>query len=239
VAETMQEMEKEIQTRVRSKGRDEDRVVGNMAWAEFIHLTARPVGGVIDPHLHAHCFIFNAVFDPVEHKWKAGQFRELKANAPRFEQAFHARFAWKLMELGYPIERKGKRWEVAGIERDTLAKFSRRTGQIEEYARTHGIDDPAEKDGLGARLRSRKRSDAGMDQLRREWRDRLTDRERESFGLAALRRGFTADTPLPFNPPGLAGRQHPQARMRFLAAHHRQRIAAELAGEAMHGRLSP
>src|SRR5438094_2638953 len=54
VAETMREIEAEMKTRVRMGGRDEDRVTGNMVWAEFIHTTSRPVGGLPDPQLHSH-----------------------------------------------------------------------------------------------------------------------------------------------------------------------------------------
>ena len=63
-----------------------------MIWAEFVHFTARPVNGIPDPHLHAHCYTFNTTWDEVEKKWKAGRFRDLKADAPYFEAAFHARF---------------------------------------------------------------------------------------------------------------------------------------------------
>jgi len=41
----------------------------------------------------------------------AGQFRDLKADAPYFEAAFHARFARQLAEAGYGIERTAKGWE--------------------------------------------------------------------------------------------------------------------------------
>ena len=44
-------------------GKNENRRTGNMAWGEFIHFTSRPVDGVPDPHLHAHCFVFNTTFD--------------------------------------------------------------------------------------------------------------------------------------------------------------------------------
>ena len=53
--ETMEEIEREMKTRVRVKGADHDRETGNMVWAEFVHFTARPVDGIPDPHLHAHC----------------------------------------------------------------------------------------------------------------------------------------------------------------------------------------
>ena len=74
-----------MKTRVRKGGKCFDRLVGNMAWATFVHLTARPLLGMPDPHLHAHCFCFNAVFDREEQRWKAGQFREIKQQAPRFQ----------------------------------------------------------------------------------------------------------------------------------------------------------
>ncbi|NJN47097.1 MAG: relaxase domain-containing protein, partial [Candidatus Competibacteraceae bacterium] len=89
VDDTMHDMEAEMKTRVRKDGRDEDRVTGNMAWGEFIHFTARPVDGIPDPHLHAHCFVFNTTYDDVEHRWKAGQFANLKRDAPYFEAMYH------------------------------------------------------------------------------------------------------------------------------------------------------
>ena len=75
VGQTMTDMESEMQTRVRKAGKNEDRVTGNMVWGEFVHFTSRPVDGVPDPHLHAHCFVFNSTWDDKERAWKAGQFR--------------------------------------------------------------------------------------------------------------------------------------------------------------------
>ena len=92
---------------------------GNMAWGEFIHFTSRPVDGVPDPHLHAHCFVFNTTFDKKEQAWKAGQFRELKRDAPYFEAVFHSRLAHRLADLGLPIERTKKGWELGGVDRES------------------------------------------------------------------------------------------------------------------------
>ena len=225
VAETMADMERQIQTRVRTRGRSQDRTVGNMAWAEFIHFTARPVGGMVDPHLHAHCFVFNAVFDGVEGRWKAGQFRELKAAAPRFQKDFHARFAWKLMELGYPIARRGDTWEVAGFDRATIEAFSQRTRQVERYAAARGITDPKARDQLGARTRERKRSDTGMDELGRQWDARLTPQGRDGLAVATAWRSFRSeDAPSPapsFHKmqSGLAAWQ--RDRLDFIRRNHR------------------
>jgi len=115
VDETMREVEREMKTRVRKGGKDTERVTGNMVWAEFIHGTSRPVDGVPDPQLHAHCFVFNATWDEEERQWKAGQVRGLKADAPYFQAAFRVRLAGKLQDLGFGIERKRDDFEIAGV----------------------------------------------------------------------------------------------------------------------------
>src|SRR5271163_3539812 len=73
VDETMREIEAEMKTRVRKEMTNADRTTGNMVWAEFIHTTSRPVGGLPDPQLHAHVFCFNSTWDHEENRWKAGQ----------------------------------------------------------------------------------------------------------------------------------------------------------------------
>ena len=100
VDETMREMEAEMKTRIRTGGQDTDRTTGNMVWAEFIHTTSRPVDGMPDPQLHAHVFVFNTTWDEEERRWKAGQFRELKRDAPYFQAAFRVRLAGQAPGLG-------------------------------------------------------------------------------------------------------------------------------------------
>jgi conjugative relaxase-like TrwC/TraI family protein len=132
VDETMRDIEAEMQTRVRKGGKDENRVTGNMLWSEFIHKTARPIGGFPDPHLHAHCFAFNATFDEEEQSFKAGQFRDLKRDAPYFQAAFRVRLAEKLQDLGFGIVRKRDDFELAGVPAALLKRFSRRTEEVEK-----------------------------------------------------------------------------------------------------------
>lgn len=177
VDETMRDIEAEMQTRVRSAGRDEDRTTGNAVWGEFVHFTARPVGGTPDPHLHAHCFVFNTTWDHAEGRWKAGQFAGLKRDAPYFEAVFHSRLARRMNELGLAVERTRTGWELAGVGKETLGKFSRRTALIESVAEEHGITDPREKDALGAKTRQRKAAGLTGGELQELWRSRLTDDE--------------------------------------------------------------
>jgi len=183
---TMHDMEAEMATRVRKDGKNEDRRTGNMAWGEFVHFTSRPVDEVPDPHLHAHCFVFNTTWDDNEQSWKAGQFRELKRDAPYFEAVFHSRLAYRLAELGLPIERSKHGWELGGVGRETIDKFSRRTAQIEEKAREKGIDNVEAKAGLGAKTRESKRKDLSFPELQATWRSWMTPQEQQALaGLEA------------------------------------------------------
>jgi conjugative relaxase-like TrwC/TraI family protein len=192
VDETMREMEAEMQTRVRKNGHNENRNTGNMVWGEFIHFTSRPVGGVPDPHLHAHCFVFNCTWDKTERSWKAGQFSDLKRDAPYFEAVFHSKFTRKLGELGLAVERNKTGWELAGIEKSTVSKFSRRTAQIEEEARRKGVLDPEAKSELGAKTRERKQKDLTLDDLRAIWTSRLTNDEHVALQRVAANVGGEA-----------------------------------------------
>src|SRR5580704_5847372 len=139
VNETMREIERDMKTRARKKGDNHDRETGNMVWAEFTHFTARPVGGVPDPHLHTHIYAFNLTRDPVENRWKAGQFGDLKRDATYFEQAFDARLAYKLNALGITTEKNPDySFEIAGVPESLIDKFSQRRNQINAKAEEKG-----------------------------------------------------------------------------------------------------
>ena len=181
VDETMRLIERDMQARVRKGYTYQDRPTGEMAWARFDHLTARPVGGIPDPHLHSHCFVMNMTFDPVEGEWKAGQFRNLKRDAPYYQAAFHSTLTGRLRGLRLPLEKTADGWVVRGFSRATLEKFSRRTKQIEAEAEARGITDPADKAELGARTREGKSKQVTMGELRALWSDRLDPGERATL----------------------------------------------------------
>ena len=159
-------------------------MTGNLAWGEFVHFTARPVDGASDPSLHAHMVVFNATHDPEEDRWKAAQFRWLKADAPYWQAGFHARLAANLETLGYATERRGKHWDVACVARPTVEKFSQRTAQIERVAAEEGIVSPQAKARLGQTTREKKDKEQPWHQLVAGWKQRLTAAERQSLEQA-------------------------------------------------------
>lgn len=188
VRETMREAEGEMKTRVRKDGAQTDRVTGNLVWAEFIHTTSRPVDGVPDPQLHAHCFAFNCTWDPEEQRWKAGQFGDLKRDAGYYQAAFRARLAEKLIGQGYALEYANGDFRMAGLEA-AAKKFQRRTERIEKAARDLGISDPDRKAGLGATTREKKAPELGWGELRQEWFRRLDADDQRALGTAYARQG--------------------------------------------------
>ena len=173
VRETMEEIEREMKTRVRKNGKDADRLTGNMVWAEFVHFTSRPVNGMPDPHLHVHCFAFNTTFDEAEARFKAGQFGDLKRDASYYEAAFDARLSHRLEALGYATQKTGYSFEIAGVPISIIDKFSRRRDAIEHKAAELGITSAEGKHAIGYYGREHKNVDLAKAELRRRWRERL------------------------------------------------------------------
>lgn len=167
---------------------------GNLLYADFLHLTSRPVDGLVDCHLHVHAFVPNVTFD--NGVCYAAELEEVMRQLPALQAKFEARLARRLeQELGYEVVavqfRQSRRvktgWELAGIDRSTIEKFSTRTTQIEAYAEAHDVVDPEAKGRLGAKTRQKKESGVAIEWLRSEWQARLSPGERASFGALQQR----------------------------------------------------
>jgi len=177
IEKTMLEVEEHAETRVRKSGKYENRKTENLIWGTFTHGESRPVEGVPDPQLHQHAFVFNATYDEQEAKWKAGQFRNLKSNAPYFETLANSHLASELQKIGYEVERNKNDFELKGFERATIKKFSNRTKQIEAKAMELGITYAEDKAALGATTRASKLKELDRNQLQEEWKSRLSKKE--------------------------------------------------------------
>lgn len=196
VRETMaKDIEPLMQRRVR-KGEHantrEKTATGKLLYADFTHKTSRPVDGKPDPHLQVHAYVINWTEQNGKHY--AGEMEEIVRQRPSLQAKFEARLARKLQQdLGYAVERvsylqSGKvkqGWEITGIRRQTIEKFSQRTEQVEQHARENGITDAAQKGKLGAKTREKKDKGTTVDRLREEWQSRLTQAERDAFGKLA------------------------------------------------------
>ena len=176
VQETMRDIEADAMTRIRKDKQYEDRQTGNLAWASFTHQTARPTEDTApDPHLHSHCFVFNATYDAEESKIKAGQFRDIKRDMPYYQARFHKRLSDSLVELGYQVRRTDKSFEVEGVPQPVIELFSKRTNEIGEIAKAKGITDAKELDNLGACTRARKQKGLSMSELKADWKRQIAE----------------------------------------------------------------
>ena len=169
IHQTFQEIEQEMYTRVRKKGQNTERLTGNMTWARFTHDTSRPIDGIPDPHLHAHCYAFNSTFDHVEQRWKAGEFGHIKEQAPYYEAVFHNHFARKLQRHGFDITPTKDRWEITGVSREVVNHFSQRTREINQIAADQNITDPKEKAKLAALTRRSKQELKSPSEIQENW----------------------------------------------------------------------
>jgi conjugative relaxase-like TrwC/TraI family protein len=185
IRETLSEMESEMQARVRKGKQDFNRTTGNTCYAEFIHLTSRPVRGLPCPQLHSHTFHFNATYDEVEDQWKAGQFGRLKEDAYYWQSVQQSRFANNLQELGYSIRATKDAFEIEGVPDSVLKKFSLRTSVIERVAEKLGITDPRIKAKLGATTREAKDSSIPYPELVDRWESQLSKDEASAVATVA------------------------------------------------------
>ena len=174
VQATMLDIESDAKTRIRKNHTYDERTTGELVWADFIHQTARPVEGHSpDPHLHAHCFVFNATWDETERQIKAAQFRDIKRDMPYYQARFHKRLSDQLMALGYDIRRTEKSFEVEGVPPRVIELFSKRTDEIGRVAQEKGITDAKQLSELGARTRAKKQAGLSMAELKSDWKHQI------------------------------------------------------------------
>lgn len=184
VRQAMLELEKRAEARIRRPGQNGERVTGNIVTACFRHETSRE----LDPHLHTHCVVFNATFDPAENRWKAlhpvGMYR-----AHRFATNFYRHELCRgLRALGYEIENYARGFEIKGVPRSVIDRFSKRHRQIDEETRVRlekgelvgNVKDLRERVAHGNRRRKLK--DSTADRLRSAWKQEMEPEE-----LKALR----------------------------------------------------
>ena len=144
----MRAMESEMQCKVRKGGLQEDRRTGELLYSKFFHRDSRPINGLSDPHWHVHCFLHNATFDPVEERWKAGQFRGVIADKGYFQEYFHTLLAQRLMESGYKLRRTDRgwhQWEMACITDREVELFSKRNELIDSLSEERGSTPEEER----------------------------------------------------------------------------------------------
>ncbi len=188
--ETIADLEVDAQTRVNhERGRMTLEKTGNLVGASWLHTTSRPVEGYPDPNLHVHCFVVNAT--NTGDRWTAVDLSAIVRDSGYYEAIFQSRLAEKVQSIGYPVERSERDFEIAGVSRSTIDKFSRRTQLIEKAAEEQGITDAAAKGRLGAQTRDKKQTNrVPVDELPNFWRELLNNSETNSLAEIAAKPGL-------------------------------------------------
>jgi len=182
----MRELENFAATRVRAGGGHGDRSTGNVAAALFTHDTSR----ALDPHLHTHCVIFNATFDPVEQRWKALQNYGMLQARKFAENVYYHELARQLRSFGYQINNHPRGdFQIEGVSEKICDRFSKRDAEVDK-ALAKLLADKPELAGanlkeirakLAVKTRARKQKDLSRAELRTLWNAQLSESERASL----------------------------------------------------------
>jgi conjugative relaxase-like TrwC/TraI family protein len=198
VNEALRQLQSFAGTRVRKNGECADRLTDNIVAAVFQHETSR----ALDPHLHSHCILFNATFDPVEKKWKALQNYEMLAAQKFVENVYYHELARSLVKFGYQIENKPRGdFEIKDISPELAKKFSKRHDKIDQKTRELLEREPEKAEGnlaairenIAHKERARKIRDIGLVKLQAIWDGQMTPSEKESLRQLAHHQPSVAD----------------------------------------------
>jgi hypothetical protein len=152
----------------------------------FTHDTSR----ALDPHLHTHCVVFNATFDPVEKRWKALQNYELLRARKFAENVYYHELARQLRGFGYQIRNQARGdFQLEGVPQELCDRFSKRDAEIDKALARLLADKPefagANLKELRAKLavehRTRKQKDLSRAELRTLWDAQMSEAERVSL----------------------------------------------------------
>lgn len=193
--ETLEEMEQDVMRRVNTApGQQHHEKTGNFVSAVWIHPDARGVDGQVpDVQLHTHAYISNHTFDESTNRWLAADISSLFRDAQTYYEAgFKSRLADRVETLGYSVERSKNNFEITGVSRELIEKFSKRSGQInakikdgyaDELAAKLGISLADAKGMVGALTRNHKNKSYDFDVLQQHWQRQLTPEESHQLDL--------------------------------------------------------
>ena len=178
-------VQEDAQTQANYKNKRIYQNTGNIIYGAFDHFTTRPneiiedgvKKYVSDPQLHTHCYVPNVTWNAKKNRFQALEIGNIHRLANYYESIYHSHLAKTLNEIGYQVERTGSRYEIVGISRKIIEKFSNRTAIIEKLAKEKGIIDPKAKAKLGVLTRNSKNKVIEEEKLTAYWKKRITAQE--------------------------------------------------------------
>jgi len=158
---------------------------GNACWAEFHHKIGRPVEHdrgekkvfAGQPLEHIHNFLISATYSKTRDKVLAIDPYLIFKSAPYLQSYFHNILSNRLTQIGYKVERTQDAWEVTGVSRSVIERFSERSKIVDKLAEEKGITDPKEKAKLAALSRVSKNKSIPEEELFDLWKSQLSTEE--------------------------------------------------------------
>ncbi len=143
VESTLKHIERDVElVRTREAGELKWSTANSLVAAQFMHTSSRLTrdqekGGVPDPHLHTHAVVLAA--ERTDGTFAAVDSRELFRSARVNGAWYRSQLAHNLQNAGLQIERgtgrDGRYFEVKGVPKELVERWSSRTAQIEKAAR--------------------------------------------------------------------------------------------------------
>ncbi len=185
----MEQIEASMYTQANSQHERGFQKTGNLIFCAFDHHLSRPcevqkngkILHISDPQIHSHLYTPNLTYNAAKSRFQALQEYNVHSNAPYFEAVYHSILSHELNRAGYQTTRTAERYEVAGVSRAIIEKFSNRTKIIEDFAKEKGITDPKAKSELSIKTRHAKANSVSKDKLEGYWKERLTKAELETL----------------------------------------------------------
>ncbi len=177
-------VEKNMQTQEGQGKQKQYKSVGNCLYGSFLHFTTRPVENKqrerweADPHIHTHAVVQNVCFNKEKQRYQAVEIGNIKREANYHEGLYLSKYSDLLKQAGYHIRANGRYFEIDGIDRNIIERYSRRSEQINELAKEKGVTDQKVKSKLGAWSRAKKEKGVAESELKQIWFDRLSPSER-------------------------------------------------------------
>jgi hypothetical protein len=145
---TVRELERRVAACRPTIDGEQIHALGELAMASFTHHTSRPSPEVAseaarppDPQLHSHVFVFNLAWcepRPGQGRFLAVDSRPVFQFGATAEAIYSCELAAQLQQLGYRLDwhqtRKGRVWELAGVDQQVLDLFSSRHRHIDQLA---------------------------------------------------------------------------------------------------------
>jgi conjugative relaxase-like TrwC/TraI family protein len=137
---TLEELERQVAVCRPTINGEQVHMPGELGMAVFTHHTSRPTSEVAaepgrppDPQLHSHAFVLNLAY--CQDRYLAVDSRPIYQFASTAEAIYACQLAAEMQRLGYRLAwrqtRKGRTWELAGVDGRLVELFSSRHRQLE------------------------------------------------------------------------------------------------------------